>query len=68
MVGPQNQDFWPRSTYVLKGYFFTSVGELGFVKKCQSGTFEVNFQCKNELNFFKKKRNILNNNLGDFFW
>ena len=40
-----NKIFGQESTY-SKEFFFKSVNELRFVKKCQNCTFKVNFQCQ----------------------
>ena len=53
MVGPKKQDFWPRIN-ILKGFFFKSVNELWFIKKCQNCTFKVNFRSQKSTDFKKK--------------
>ena len=54
MVGPKQQHFCPKIN-IPKGFFFKSVDELRFVKKCQNRTFKVNFQCQKSTEFLKKK-------------
>ena len=55
------------STY-SKDFFFRSVDELWFIKKCENCTFKVNFQCQKSTDFFQKKLrfrpNILAKRLG----
>ena len=49
--------FGQESTY-SKDFFFKSVDELRFVKKCQNRIFKVNFQCQKSTEFnqiFSKK-------------
>ena len=53
MVGPKKQDFRPRID-ILKGFFFKSVNELGFIKNCQNRTFKVIFQCQKSTDLKKK--------------
>ena len=59
--------FGQESTY-SKDFFFKSVDELQFVKKCQNCTFKVNIQCQKSTEFSQKKLrlrpNILAKRLG----
>ena len=57
--------FDQESTY-SKDFFFKSVDELWFIKKCQNCIFKVNFQCQKSTEFFQKKSSK-NINLGDHF-
>ena len=36
-------------------FFYKSVDELWFIKKCQTCTFKVNFRCQKSTEFFQKK-------------
>ena len=68
MVGPRKQKIWPRIN-ILKGFFFfKSVDELQFVKKCQNYIIKVNFRCQKSTEFFQKQNSFKNINLGDLFF
>ena len=65
------QRWWVLKTKIFvqeSRFFFKSIDELWFIKKCQNCTFKVNFRCQKSTEFFQKKLrlrpNILSKRLG----